>query len=159
MNAAMHKRTKIGCEKLIQDAINDCTIPTIRNYIQRNYAKNTQQWALWARQHSPLLLQVTSTNPLESYHSELKRSSSPKYGLISFLFLTIFYSFILLMPYISTFNYLFSLFIHTLSGHSFVRVQYPSDPFIHFVFLFFILFFISILLLILFPVYNYTSRL
>jgi len=82
MNAAMHKRTKIGCEKLIQDAINDCTIPTIRNYIQRNYAKNTEQWALWARQHSPLLLQVTSTNPLESYHNELKRSTSPSHGLI-----------------------------------------------------------------------------
>src|SRR5205085_2904314 len=140
MIAAMHKRTKIGCESLVQDAIDKCTVPSIQNYIRRNYIRNTQQWALWARQHSPLLLQVTSTNPLESYHSELKRSSSPKYGLIgiySFLFLTIFYSFILLMPYISTFNYLFSLFIHTLSGHSFVRVQYPSDPFIHFIFFIF----------------------
>ncbi|GES76067.1 hypothetical protein GLOIN_2v1776807 [Rhizophagus clarus] len=44
--------------------------------------KNTHQWALWARQHSPLLLQVTTTNPLESYHSELKKSTSLKYGLI-----------------------------------------------------------------------------
>ena len=82
MNAAMHKRTKIGCEKLVQDAINDCAVPAIRNYIKRNYTKNTQQWALWARQHSPLLLQVTSTNPLESYHSELKRLTSPKHDLI-----------------------------------------------------------------------------
>src|SRR4051812_30156404 len=82
MNVAMHKRTKIGCEKLVQDAINNCAIPAIRNYIKRNYMKNTQQWALWARQHSPLLLQVTSTNPLESYHSELKRSTSPSHGLI-----------------------------------------------------------------------------
>src|SRR2546430_2688920 len=37
-------------------------------------------------------------------------------------FLTIFYLFILLTPYISIFYYLFSLFIHTLSGHSFVHV-------------------------------------
>src|SRR2546421_3546823 len=96
MIAAMHKRTKIGCESLVQDAIDKCTVPSIQNYIQRNYMRNTQQWALWARQHSPLLLQVTSTNPLEFYHSELKRSSFPKYGLIgiyNFLFLTIFYSF------------------------------------------------------------------
>ncbi|CAB5210279.1 unnamed protein product [Rhizophagus irregularis] len=27
------------------------------------------KWALWTQQHSPLLLQVTTTNPLESYHS------------------------------------------------------------------------------------------
>lgn len=158
MIAAMHKRTKIGCESLVQDAIDKCTVPSIQNYIRRNYMRNTQQWALWARQHSPLLLQVTSTNPLESYHSELKRSSSPKYGLIGIycttsFFLTIFYSFILLTPYISTFYYLFSLFIHTLSGHSFVHIQYPSDPSIHFVFLFFILFFLFINLI---PVYNFS---
>ncbi|PKY39722.1 hypothetical protein RhiirA4_440230 [Rhizophagus irregularis] len=82
MNAAMHKRTKIGCEKLVQDAINDCSVPAVRNYIKRNYTKNTQQWALWARQHSPLLLQVTSTNSLESFHSELKRLTSSSHGLI-----------------------------------------------------------------------------
>jgi len=82
MNAAMHKKMKIGCEKLVQDAINNCAVPAIQNYIKRNYMKNTQQWALWTRQHSPLLLQVTSTNPLESYHSELKRLTSSSHGLI-----------------------------------------------------------------------------
>ena len=29
-----------------------------------------------------LLLQVTTTNPLESYHSELKQATSPSFGLI-----------------------------------------------------------------------------
>src|SRR5205085_6887727 len=91
MIAAMHKRTKIGCESLVQDAIDKCTVPSIQNYIRRNYMRNTQQWVLWARQHSPLLLQVTSTNPLESYHSELKRSSSPKYGLIGAFSFHFFY--------------------------------------------------------------------
>ncbi|KAG9062263.1 hypothetical protein KI688_006595 [Linnemannia hyalina] len=47
----------------------------------RRYSKNTKQWALWARQHSPLLLQVTTTNPLESYLSELKRASSKTHAL------------------------------------------------------------------------------
>ena len=41
MNAAMHKRTMIGCNKLVQDAINNCAVPAIRNYIKRNYIKNT----------------------------------------------------------------------------------------------------------------------
>ncbi|RHZ47085.1 hypothetical protein Glove_593g46 [Diversispora epigaea] len=82
MIAAMHKRTKIGCEGLVQDAINNCSVPAVQNYIKRNYVKNIQQWGLWARQHSPLLLQVTSTNPLEFFHSELKRITSSLHGLI-----------------------------------------------------------------------------
>ncbi|RHZ86839.1 hypothetical protein Glove_43g6 [Diversispora epigaea] len=46
---AMHKRTKIGCEMLIQQSIEE----------------------------------LTSTNALESYHSELKRTTSSQHGLIS----------------------------------------------------------------------------
>ncbi|PKC51911.1 hypothetical protein RhiirA1_482685 [Rhizophagus irregularis] len=53
MITAMHKRTKIGCENLVQDAINHCSVPYIQNYIKRNYMKNTEKWGLWARQHSP----------------------------------------------------------------------------------------------------------
>jgi hypothetical protein len=82
MIAAMHKRTKVGCESLVQDAVNCCPVPSIQNYIKRNYVKNTEKWGLWARQHSPLLLQVTSTNPLESFHSELKIITSSSHGLI-----------------------------------------------------------------------------
>ena len=85
MIAAMHKRTKIGCKSLVQDAINHCFVPSIQNYIKRNYAKNTEKWGLWARQHSLLLLQVTtvtSTNSLESFHSELKKITSSLHGLI-----------------------------------------------------------------------------
>ena len=82
MILAMHKKTKIGCEQLLQDAVNTCPVPAISKYIEKNYKKNTHQWALWARQHSPLLLQVTSTNALESYHSELKRTSSHLHRLI-----------------------------------------------------------------------------
>ena len=49
MVATMHKRTKIEYESLIQNAINHCPVPSIQNYIKRNYAKNTEKWALWAR--------------------------------------------------------------------------------------------------------------
>ncbi|PKK73282.1 hypothetical protein RhiirC2_776253 [Rhizophagus irregularis] len=41
-----------------------------------------EKWGLWARQHSPLLLQVTSTNSLESFHSELKKKSSSLHGAV-----------------------------------------------------------------------------
>ncbi|RHZ51825.1 hypothetical protein Glove_469g15 [Diversispora epigaea] len=79
---ALHKITKISCDELIQQAIDECQAPTVKQYILRNYIKNTNQWALWARQHSPLLLQITSTNAIESYHSELKRITVSHHGLI-----------------------------------------------------------------------------
>jgi len=39
MNAAIYKRTRIGCKQLVQDAINNYSIPAIQNYIKR-YMKN-----------------------------------------------------------------------------------------------------------------------
>jgi len=85
MIQAMHKTTKVSCEELIKQAIRVCQVPGIKNYITRNYLKNSHQWALWARQHSPLLLQITTTNPLESYHSELKRTTSSKHDIIGII--------------------------------------------------------------------------
>ncbi|CAG8744918.1 16051_t:CDS:2, partial [Cetraspora pellucida] len=72
----MHKKTQAECEKIVCDVINTCSIQANAKYIAKNYLKNLRQWSLWARQHSPLLLQITSTNPLESYHSELKAKIS-----------------------------------------------------------------------------------
>ena len=43
MIAAMHKRTKIRCKNLVQNAINNCSVLSIQNYIKRNYAKNTEK--------------------------------------------------------------------------------------------------------------------
>ena len=99
----MHKVTKTGCEELIKEAINKCQVPDIKRYISRNYAGNTHQWAFWARQHSPLLLQITSTNAIESYHSELKRTTISHHGLIGsiiFIFLMNIRSIILIIKFI-----------------------------------------------------------
>ncbi|RHZ71904.1 hypothetical protein Glove_249g14 [Diversispora epigaea] len=82
MIQTMYKWIRIGCEALIQEAINQCPVSTIKQYIKRYYLKNNKQWALWACQHSSLLIQVTSTNSLKSFHSELKRTTSARHGLI-----------------------------------------------------------------------------
>ena len=42
MLLAMHKRTRIGCEDVIQQAISQCPVPSIQQYIIRNYQTNTQ---------------------------------------------------------------------------------------------------------------------
>ncbi|RHZ68380.1 hypothetical protein Glove_295g19 [Diversispora epigaea] len=82
MTQAIYKWTRIGCEALIREAIDQCPVQSIKQYIKRYYFKNNHQWVLWTRQHSPLLLQVTSMNALESFHSELKRTTSPQHGII-----------------------------------------------------------------------------
>jgi predicted TIM-barrel enzyme len=38
--------------------------------------------AMYSRQHTPLLLQTTSTSPLESYNAVLKRKGDATFGLI-----------------------------------------------------------------------------
>lgn len=82
MVLAMHKRTKIGCEQMIQQAIDLCDAQYMKTYITRNWTKNTEKWGMHARMHSPLLLQVSTTNALESYHSELKIGTSKNHGII-----------------------------------------------------------------------------
>lgn len=39
----MYKWTQIGCEALIQQAINECPVPAIQQYISRYYNKNTHR--------------------------------------------------------------------------------------------------------------------
>ena len=41
MIIAMHKRTKIGCKRVIQDTLEACQVSAIKNYIKRNYMNNT----------------------------------------------------------------------------------------------------------------------
>jgi len=82
MLLAMHKQTRAGCSEAVRQAIAHCDVDYVRGYITRNWLKNTEKWGMYARAHSPLLLQVSSTNALESYHSELKMRTSKNYGLI-----------------------------------------------------------------------------
>ena len=114
MTYAMHKMTQIGCEALVQDAIANCPVQANAKYISQNYAKNTKKWALWTRQHSLLLLQVNSTNLLESYHSELKAKTSRTHGLVGMSLLLL----ILLMLFFAVFHtiYTFALVSHVIGA-------------------------------------------
>lgn len=82
MLQAMYKTTHIGCEQLIQEAITSLSLEAKKTYIRRYWIKNTSKWALWSRKHSPILLQVTSTSPVESYHAVLKKKGNSGFGLI-----------------------------------------------------------------------------
>ena len=43
MIEVIHKRTKINCENLVQQAINEYSNSIIKQYISKNYVKNTYQ--------------------------------------------------------------------------------------------------------------------
>ena len=47
-------------------------------YIWYEWSNTLPLWAAYARQHSPLLLQITTTNPVESWHRSLKKPSQAK---------------------------------------------------------------------------------
>lgn len=82
MLQAMYKITRIGCEQLIQEAMARLPLEQKKNYIRRYWLSKTAKWALWSRQHSPLLLQTTTTSPVESYHAVLKKKGNGAFGLI-----------------------------------------------------------------------------
>ncbi|KAI9094444.1 hypothetical protein DFS34DRAFT_629484 [Phlyctochytrium arcticum] len=70
---ALNKTTRIGARQLVEEAIAGAP-PLIGTYLDNywNRASDIESWSMAARQHSPILLQVTSTNALESYHRLVK---------------------------------------------------------------------------------------
>lgn len=47
----------------------------MKAYVQKEWAETAPAWAHYARCHSNLLLQVVTTNFLESWHSALKHQA------------------------------------------------------------------------------------
>ncbi|KAK9427538.1 hypothetical protein V1505DRAFT_379825, partial [Lipomyces doorenjongii] len=56
--AMVHKTTEIGCDHEIELAIRAAPSDEIKNYIIREWRTTKSMWAMFSRQHSPLLLQV-----------------------------------------------------------------------------------------------------
>jgi hypothetical protein len=55
------RRTHAGCEESIQAAIKACP-KAKKSYIEKEWLATCSQWAMFARQHSSLLLQVSYCN-------------------------------------------------------------------------------------------------
>ncbi len=72
MIKAMDKVSKLGCEQALKEAMSAADEST-KKYINLQWARNTEHWGMYSRQHSPLLLQNTTTNALESYHNVIKK--------------------------------------------------------------------------------------
>ncbi|KAI9099344.1 hypothetical protein DFS34DRAFT_602893 [Phlyctochytrium arcticum] len=77
MLQAINKTTMIGATGLLREAIRDAP-EKLADYLEKNWTNPAELdcWTMAARQHSPTLLQVTSTNPLESYHRLVKADTN-----------------------------------------------------------------------------------
>jgi len=70
MSKALYARSKSVCDESLLKAINLCKTNELKNYILDNWTKTSdiysiEKWAMWARQHSPILLQHNTTNAVE----------------------------------------------------------------------------------------------
>jgi hypothetical protein len=72
--ALKYRRTKGGCMDSLQQALDALPEGDIEKerYINKEWVQTASQWANYAREHSTLLMQVKTTNSVESWHSVIK---------------------------------------------------------------------------------------
>ncbi|KAF8942757.1 hypothetical protein BGZ47_006160 [Haplosporangium gracile] len=81
MIQALHCRTRLGFDYMVEKATSGCDNSTTKQYI-KDCAARAERWALFARQESPFLLQEASLSVLDAYHREVKHLSSVTHGLV-----------------------------------------------------------------------------
>jgi hypothetical protein len=88
MAALCNRFTLRGARDSVEQALETAASPEKASYIRREWEASLPMWANCSREHSALLLQVTTTNPNEAYHRSLKalagitkRTKSPRYSL------------------------------------------------------------------------------
>ena len=77
---AMFCLTNIKCEGLCNQAILHARDQKTKTYVHTYWLETSHKWAMYAWQHSPLLLQVTTTNFCEAWHRKLKGGSGLRKG-------------------------------------------------------------------------------
>ena len=75
MRKAMFSYQESQCILLCNEAIRLARSDKDRKYLGKEWLNTRKQWAMFARQHSQILRQVTTTNPLEAWHEKLKGSA------------------------------------------------------------------------------------
>jgi hypothetical protein len=86
--ALCNRRSEEGAHDSFNKAVDHATSPEKARYLRVNWLPTLKMWANYSREHSALLLQVTTTNPNKAYHRSLKALAKitklmirPKYSL------------------------------------------------------------------------------
>ncbi|KAF8428713.1 hypothetical protein EV426DRAFT_711386 [Tirmania nivea] len=86
LKQAMYCFTQIKNQELCMQAIataSSMNDQETAKYIQTHWLQTASKWAMYARQHSPLLLQVTTTNACEAWHRKLKSGAGLSKGQVA----------------------------------------------------------------------------
>lgn len=70
------------CDQAVQLASTIDPTGNTAKYVQTYWQQTAAKWAMYARQHSPLLLQVTTTNSYEAWHRKLKSGAGLSKGQV-----------------------------------------------------------------------------
>ena len=81
--ALYNRRTRAGAEESVGLAIAAVNGQVAKEYIRKEWLATLEDWAHFARAHSPLLLQTPNTNDVESWHAVLKRGEKAEMHLWS----------------------------------------------------------------------------
>ena len=81
--ALYYRHSAPGCMEEINAAI-AAAPDSKKEYIRREWLSTRKLWAYYARQHSCLLLQVMTTNAVESWHHSLKIHAQGKGSMLRF---------------------------------------------------------------------------
>ncbi|RPB21122.1 hypothetical protein L211DRAFT_870168 [Terfezia boudieri ATCC MYA-4762] len=84
---AMYYVTQIQNRALCEQAVTTATVidntGNMANYVQTYWLQTASKWAMYARQHSPFLLQATTTNACEAWHRKLKSGAGLSKGQVA----------------------------------------------------------------------------
>ncbi|KAF8448199.1 hypothetical protein BGX38DRAFT_1260228 [Terfezia claveryi] len=80
---AMYCSTEIQNFELCEQAIAAAADQGTANYIRTHWLQTASKWAMYARQHSPFLLQVTTTNACETWNRKLKSGAGLSKGQVA----------------------------------------------------------------------------
>ena len=75
-DALFARRTEQGCRQSVEAAIACAYSQRVADYLRNNWLADTRPWARWVRDPIPLLCQITTTNPVEGWHSKLKNAEA-----------------------------------------------------------------------------------
>jgi len=82
LSHALHAYTGIKCREWCEEAVRVAP-PEKKGYVQRHWLETAERWAMYARQHSPLLLQICSINSSEAWHRKLKSAAGVSKGKVA----------------------------------------------------------------------------
>ena len=80
---AIYVYTRVKLREICEEAIRLAPDDKTKGYIRSYWLETSSKWAFYAGQHSPMLLQNTTTNACESWHRQLKASLGVDKGKVT----------------------------------------------------------------------------